>query len=1086
MAFNGIYKYKAFRRLLITALLLVVLIPAGCRDDLIYDPEIGEGESLVSMTMGFEQTGLSVGSTRADGQAVNTIENVTVLAYNSNGSLYKVWRSKDGDFKYETDENSTMPGDMEPNPGNPPYNGTDQAEARTPKVTFSLPDRIPFGRYYIYAVANLDVTDAQVETPEQLKEISLNWNNDVRQNNAMFGYFCSSGGIRSQGFDAELLTVNKNDIQLWSWIRRCVSKVTVAFDGRRLNPNVTIYLKSVQIKDVPKSCFLGKENVPSSKSDLESNGETIVYGTGNDYNTWQATVTVGNPVYGAMGRHTANVTTGPDGSQVSTPLTYDQQIIYQHGETAPALYFFENMQGTGKAGTVTDKRQDVNGENKSVSYPNGNNGNLADGFKDGKEFGTYIEVQAFYVNTGSGGQGSGDIIYRFMLGQDDHLDYNAARNHHYKLTMSFNGNANDVDWHIVYEQPDISFPRPYYISYLYNRKMMCPLTVKTGKSEIDYITATIVSNAWAPLNPGNLNYYSASDKPEEYPYNGFLSLHETESTVLKGTPPYNMTSNKAYYYEAPQRGYRKYEDFDTDGPHTTTDAKTTDLYYTKLTTDNDGMHTYEVSIPMYTRAKEIIKQTGYTGNNPYESYQRAAKVRIAVHLTNGDSIVSEEPLDIIQMRRIVNPKGVFRKWNSTKSFHVTLKYRDGETDPKFTNLKSQSGPWKAYVVQTSGNDPNAGTEDAHGMITFSGQEKIFKSNNPMISDTIYGENGEDIDFSMLFKGKCSSDKVSRHAVVRVEYHNYTCFHLIFVRQGNAPVKLTSGATYKWHNSNRMTKYNDTDNPIDEGSLFKFGNWDWPIASSCNVNCKSLMINPDDFLGNGGASLDIVGKTGKYSWNDNNFTHKNATSPSTDYFENPSDKTRVPGFWQYASLYTESYIEQGFGVLYGDDAVETLDEVDKAYGYIRGGDGKNGMRGCFVYNSINGVNVFFPIGNSGYGHRKNNGEAWGSNRWPKPTTELFGLLRYSCNPRWGYFDAIGGNYPDGVASCPLFYDIFRRPGAIYWFRNQASTGSVFQGDLDVKDAVAWDFNYFTFDFYAISANNLGNGADACFVRCITDD
>lgn len=1086
MRFNGTKIPRTFRTLFLAVLFVVTLIQTGCRDDLLYDPEIGDGESLVSMTMGFEPVNKTVGSTRADGQAVNTIQNVTVIAYNANGSLYKVWRSKEGDFKYNVEENTSMPGDVELTPGNPPYNGTDQAEAKTPKVTFSLPDRLPFGRYYIYAVANLDVTDDQVETPELLKEISLNWNTDVKQNNAMFGYFCSSGGIRSQGFDAELLTINKTDLALWSWVRRCVSKVTVAFDGRRLNPNVTIYLKSVQIKDIPKTCSLGKENSPSSKSELESNGETIVYGSGNDYNTWQATVTVGNPVYGAMGRHTANVTTGADGKPVITPLTFDQQIIYQHSETAPALYFFENMQGTGKSGTVTDKRQDVNGENKSVSYPNGNNGNPADGFKDGKEFGTYIEVQAFYVNTGSGGQGSGDIIYRFMLGQDDHLDYNAARNHHYKLTMSFNGNANDVDWHIVYEQPDISFPRPYYISYLYNRKMMCPLTVKTGKSEIDYITATIVSNAWAPLNPGNLDYYKASDKPEEYPYNGFLSLHETDSTVLKGNPPFNMTSNKDYYYKFPQRGYRKYEEFDQDGSHETTGCRSTDLYYTKLTTDKDGMHTYEVSIPMYTRAKEIIKQTGYTGNNPYESYQRAAKVRISVHLTNGDSIVTEEPLDIIQMRRIVNPKGVFRKWDSQKSFHVTLKYRDGENEMTFTNLKSQSGPWKAYVAAASGNDANAGTQDAHGMITFSGQEKIFKSNNPMVSDTIYGENGEDIDFTMLFNGKCRSDQVSRHAVIRVEYHNYTCFHLIFVRQGNAPVKLTSGANYKWHNCNRLSKSSDTGNPIDEGSLFKFGNWDWPIASSCNVNSKSQMLAPNDFLGNGGASLDIVGKTGKYSWNDGNFTHKDATKPTTDYFEDPSGKTRVPGFWQYASLYTESYIEQGFGVLYGDDAVETLNDVDKAYGYIRGKDSKYGMRGCFVYNSTNGVNIFFPIGNSGYGHRKNNGVAWGSNKWPKPATELFGLLRYSCNPRWGYFDAVSTTYPDGVAACPLFYDIFRRPGAIYWFRNQASTGNVFHGDPDVTTAVAWDINYFTFDFYGISSSNLGGGADACFVRCVTFD
>ena len=28
-----------------------------------------------------------------------------------------------------------------------------------------------------------------------------------------------------------------------------------------------------------------------------------------------------------------------------------------------------------------------------------------------------------------------------------------------------------------------------------------------------------------------------------------------------------------------------------------------------------------------------------------------------------------------------------------------------------------------------------------------------------------------------------------------------------------------------------------------------------------------------------------------------------------------------------------------------------------------------MRGCFAYNSDTGKNLFFPIGASGYGHRK---------------------------------------------------------------------------------------------------------------------
>lgn len=1068
---------------IITAITLLVF--AGCHDELLYDRSIiGEGEARVSFVMGFEPSLTSIGSTRAAGDAVNTIENVTVVAYNSDGSLYKVWRSSNRDFEFTVSSNDKMPGDVTLNPGNPPENGTDQAEAKTPKVTFDLPEAIPFGRYRFYAIANLEITDEQVKTADDLKSISVEWNADnIGDNNAMFGHFSTdNAGVRSQEFDAELLTINKGNVEMWAWVRRCVSKVTVAFDGRRLNSNVTIYLKSVQIKDIPKDCFIGKENTPDDKEELITDGEIIVYEEGNDYNNWQATVTKGNPIYGAMGR-VASIS-GPDDS--SKPLSYKEQILYQHGETVPALYFFENNQGKGEEGTVTDKRQDVNGENKDVSYPDGNNGNVADGFKDGKEYGTYIEVKAYYVNTGSGSSGAGDIIYRFMLGQDDKIDYNAKRNHHYKLTMSFNGNANDVDWHIVYEQPDVSFPRPYYISYLYNHEMLCPVTVNTGSSEIEYVKASIVSNPWAPLNPGDLKYWKAIDQPTVYPENGFLSLHETTETTILGSPPFTLTKNLSYYIQSPKRGERIYRDF-SDGAHTTEGALPTDVYHVKKRVDDDGNNIYELSLPMYTRAKQLIKQTAYTGNNPYVAYQRGAQVALEIKLKGSEEIIKpDKPLDIIQVRRIVNPKGIFRKYNSTKSFHVNLKYQDGEESTTFRSLESQSGPWKAYVVRASADNPAAGTEDAHGMVGFSGQDRIFKSSDKTVSDTIYGENGSEIDFNILFNGTCSSDNVSRHAIVRVEYHNYTCYHLIFIRQGNAPVRLTKDGV-KWHNSNMISKTQEAESPIDEGSLFKLGNWDWPIASSSNVNKgKENWVNivPDDFSSNGGNNLTIEGKSGTYSWNE---FHKTA-----DVFEDPASGIQVPGFWQYADLYKNDKIEQGYGVLYGDDASDTQTQLRAAYGYIRGGDGAYGIRGCFVYNRDTGVNVFFPIGNSGYGHRKNRGENE-DKVWPK---DINGLLRYSCNSRWGYFpetvegqtDGFKEVYPDAVNDCPLFYDVFMRPGGIYWFKNSASTGQVFVvngvQDRDVVDAVAWDFNYFTFDFYGLALTNLGQGEDACFIRCIS--
>ena len=47
-----------------------------------------------------------------------------------------------------------------------------------------------------------------------------------------------------------------------------------------------------------------------------------------------------------------------------------------------------------------------------------------------------------------------------MLGKDVTSDFNAERSNHYKVTLKFRNNANDPDWHIVYEpeQPEITIP----------------------------------------------------------------------------------------------------------------------------------------------------------------------------------------------------------------------------------------------------------------------------------------------------------------------------------------------------------------------------------------------------------------------------------------------------------------------------------------------------------------------------------------------------------------------------------------------------------------------------------------------------
>lgn len=55
-----------------------------------------------------------------------------------------------------------------------------------------------------------------------------------------------------------------------------------------------------------------------------------------------------------------------------------------------------------------------------------------------------------------------------------------------------------------------------------------------------------------------------------------------------------------------------------------------------------------------------------------------------------------KPMTIYQMRRVVNPKGIWRPGNSAKPFHVKMMVQEGENNPNFTHLKSDA-PWLAVI-----------------------------------------------------------------------------------------------------------------------------------------------------------------------------------------------------------------------------------------------------------------------------------------------------------------------------------------------------------------------------------------------------
>ncbi len=1078
---------------------LLMVAATSCKDDLLYTDggPIPEGESIVTAQVDFKPLveGLADKS-RSAGDTIKSINDLCVLLYDVDGNLAEAHSltlvtGEPGEGEYRVSDIERKKEDAADPNGN-------IAETETPRAKLSL--KIPYGRYYIYAVANMgtefneevksDGTGSSeavnkykeaIKTVEGLKSISLTWNaDDVARNNQMFGHFTIVG----QENKSELLTINKKKMELHSWIRRAASKVTIAYDGSGLEDGVFIYLKSVTIKDIPQKCYLGKNN-PAAPEDLKDGdegvkldlipeGETIKYYKGDgelspsDFNeTYEARITKGKPLFGSK--------------RYEEDAYHPENLADVHTEFTNALYFYENMQGMGKEGTTSDKRQVVKGDQDPTkpTYPGGG-AEENEAWKDAKPYGTYIEVDAFYVSINEKKVGRGPIKYRFMLGKDVITDYNAERNHHYKLTLKFKGYANDADWHIEYEEPEpgIEVPNPYYISYLYNRTMNLPVKINTGGGTLISLKAEILTNNWAPhgtlsLAEGGLDYARAYDYAENpndeslnQPWNGFLSLRKTTARILikendpdKDQVPVDLTipgtvkitSNKDYY-ETSEKGLRTYNvakqlHEDKDGNY-------------EIKGDNDHLL---ASIPLYTRAKQMHIKSGYTGNNPYVAYQRHAKVKIiAVVQVNGKDHSLDETVDIYQVRRIVNPKGIYRSNNNNRPFDVTLLRLPKENAEDFIPFSSE-GPWKAYVVsaQTEANRGEPSYVDPNpGFITLS----VLDNKNTRLEDgVIYGVTGSDIKFKINFNETIAKGASNKNAVVRVEYHNYTCEHLIFVHQGSQPQELLSGKP-AWHVSNLVSQNKEALNPLDEGSLFRYKNLTQPIAAKNQYN-KQIMINvkpdyfPDPVSQTG--QYELEGTTEKVTWG--NITNQQAES--TESWGLNLEKTRIAKLDDYESLFESNIITQSYGVLYGDESTEPETNIVDAYGYQEHNEyshpgnppKKNrGMRGCFVYNRNNGNHIFFPVGASGYGHRR---------------TKENGCLRYSCG-QTGIFS--------NLALAPLFYDLYMRPGAVYWTEDVTGTGAW-------GTTVGWDINYFTFDFNRIYQANVfdSDESDACFIRCVED-
>lgn len=410
-----------------TLLSMLLLGFVSCNDDSFYDRSgVGEGQCLISGTVKFKSFRPALNkNARTPGKAMEEIKSLWVLLYDETGHLLQKYSIRPGTT---ADEGTYVMDDG--------------------RASFKL--TVPYGQYYIYAVANmadLPVTYAEsIQSVEGLKNISLSWKEDnIAENDQMFGYFFSDA--EGGNDEVPLLTINRYRKTLQAQVRRVASKVTVAFDGSKLEEGVSIYVKSVTIKDIPDVCHLANPNTVSEEyGRLIETGESITYGDGSAYTSWPA-ITKDMPYYYYIDNEKKGVSVSSidykqNGEEYYTALA--------HGEGNEALFFFENMQGDGLDKRYKDEDEDGIPDTKPD--------------KDGKPYGTYIEVCAHYNSDNPESLGSGDIKYRFMLGKNVTTNYDAERNHHYKLTLVFNRFANDPDWHI-YKERYFGVTQPKVMNY---------------------------------------------------------------------------------------------------------------------------------------------------------------------------------------------------------------------------------------------------------------------------------------------------------------------------------------------------------------------------------------------------------------------------------------------------------------------------------------------------------------------------------------------------------------------------------------------------------------------------------------------
>ena len=1095
--------------------LFLIFIATSCDDDFpIFNVDFPEGEGVLTATVTFTPaTALNIGTTRTPGDSIKDINSLCVLVYSTDGKL--IHKYNQNQLLNYTVGTYTVNPEIDHLDGNEAHSD----ETTTAKATFSLPG-LPFGQYKIYAVANMgDLSDydEKIKTEGGLKTISLNWKTwDIPANNQMFGYFTPATDMESTGFDAPILSFRSADMKIHAWLKRAASKVTIAFDPSGLKQGVSIYIRNVTIRDIPKTCYLGAVNTPTKAEDLYNyiqpgfakpdykQKSFAEPNTRFEYNR--------EGIITKAGEHTGDNKT--DGFVLDNSIR-SAVPADAHGTDQPSLFFYENNQNKAeyKGNPRYDKQQHHTNQRDSVGAPIRDDQNDKD-YKDRVPLGTYIEVEAYYISDNPERVGEGSIKYRFMLGKDAIDNYDAQRNYHFKVTLGFNGWANEPDWHIDYElpSPGIEVPPVFRVSYLYHQKSDLPIRILGDCTDLQ---VEITENNWAPYDPTSRNPYqvpnaTTSEQPnstyefkwnsdafglspymengKQVTYFGFLCLHlpDRNTTTVENYEFSNQpAANNALkaYYDNHKEGERSFSKADlTVGSHHETSTTKDDDYVVQEVKDDLGnaiSNQKTLLLPVWTRAKTLITGSGFSGNNPYEGYERKATLHITA--TFAGNVTIEKEVTVLQVKRLVNPKGVWRDYNRDDDFNVTL--LEAENANGMSNFQPfiSEGEWTAFI--------DGSTNAAGFSLIPNGQTSGY-----IKDDTIHGYTGSTIDFTIKF-GASVGQNESECAIVKVLYHGNQCLHKILIRKGySAPIrmggKLWSSfslyqATYVNGSDGTTDRYNAvlTKNPLMLGSMFRRG------IQSKGIRVKS---NQDASLGpflppNGASFLVANSSTPSQTWYqigyrddvyETNSTTNNGKAGNRTWslgtFYADGRTYKVPTYADWEALTKEA--EFGYGVVYGSAASEPARTAVDAYGLI---DPDNtgeftdprGMRGIIAYNKDTGNQVFFPVGKYGTGRRT---------MFNVQNSTYYGVLRYSDEYRLLSMALNSNNLYR-----PIPYNLPISSGNIYWIdvyepdvhTNVPQTGTNWRAG---RGCLGWDLNYFNFDFNPYTANNY---RDACPIKFI---